>query len=62
MHIKLQPALIRWYKLLNIVIGGRVTWGLPDTGLQLNCHSPNELRYDVNAFDAFIDSLENYSA
>lgn len=62
LHVRLQPSLIRWYTLLNEVIGGRVHWELPDGGLPLNILPPNRIRYDVAAFDSFVSLLETSAA
>ena len=62
LHVRLQPSLIRWYSLLNEVIGGRVHWELPDGGLPLNILPPDRIRYDVAAFDSFVSLLETSAA
>lgn len=58
LHVQLQPALIRWYMHLDEVLGGRVHWKLPDSAPHFNAIAPNDLRHDVEAFDAFIASLD----
>ena len=57
-NVQFQPALIRWYTALGAVLGGRVHWGLPETGLSLEGITPNEKRYDIAAFDAFVARVE----
>lgn len=62
LNVQLQPSLIRWYRQMDAILGGRVHWGLPETGLPLGAVTPNALRYDIGAFDAFIASLETGTA
>ncbi|WP_312402512.1 hypothetical protein [Rhizobium sp.] len=56
-NVLLQPALIRWYKQMEKVLGGRMCWELPETGFSPDDISANPLRYHIGAFDAFIASL-----
>jgi len=55
LHVRLQPALIEWYRAMGSVFPDRVTFGLPSA---LPPSSPSrERRYDVQAFDAFAARL-----
>jgi hypothetical protein len=58
LHVRLQPALFLWYKHLDDVLSGRVHWELPESASHFDAIAPNDLRYDVEAFDAFIASLD----
>lgn len=62
LNVQLQPPLLRWYRQMETVLGGRVRWELPQTGLPLETITSNALRYDTDAFDAFIASLEKSAA
>ena len=58
LNVRLQPHLITWYRQMDAVLGGRVCWKLPEAGLSLDAITANELRYDIDAFDVFIASLD----
>ena len=54
LHVRLQPALLAWYRALDDALPGRVRFGLP-------ARMPERVlahgRYDVAAFDRLIDAL-----
>ncbi len=62
LNVQLQPPLLHWYRQMDAVLGGRVRWELPETGLSLGSVTTNALRYDIGAFDAFIAALETCAA
>ncbi|WP_313618510.1 hypothetical protein [Agrobacterium sp.] len=57
-HVLLQPPLIRWYQLLETVLGGRVQWQLPDQGPGFTVLTSNPRRHDIAAFDDFMALLD----
>lgn len=59
LHVRLQESLVRWYRALDAVLSGRVQRQLPHGGLSIDELRSNELRYNWEAFDAFIASLED---
>ncbi|MET3648810.1 hypothetical protein [Phyllobacterium ifriqiyense] len=53
LHVQLQPTLITWYRHLDDVLGGRVHWELANSAPHFDAIAPNDLRYGIEAFDAF---------
>ena len=58
LHVRLQPALVRWYETLETILGGRVLWHLPEALPDPAGVTLNPVRYDVGAFDAFVSALQ----
>lgn len=56
LHLRLQAPLLAWYRAIERVFPGRVHWALPGD-FNIPQVVPNERRYDLNAFDRFIDCL-----
>ncbi len=54
LHARLRPALLEWYSALDVVLPGRVQFGLPGN---LPVGSPVGQRHDLAAFDAMIKRL-----
>ena len=54
LHARLRPALLEWYTALDVVLPGRVQFGLPAS---LPVRWAAGQRYDLGAFDAMIDHL-----
>lgn len=57
LHVRLQQPLVEWYRRLDAVMGGIVSWELPVDGLSNTQPKHNKRRYDIDAFDAFVLSL-----
>lgn len=57
LHVRLQPALILWYQTLEVVLGSRVIWQLPDHLPKPQDHSFNPHRFNVGKFNEFISAL-----
>lgn len=56
LHLSLQAPLVEWYRAIEHVFPGRIQWSLP-ADFKMPHASPNESRYDLEAFDTFVDSL-----
>lgn len=54
LHARLRPALLEWYKALDVVLPGRVQFGLPASLLVGRVAGQ---RHDLAAFDAMIARL-----
>lgn len=54
LHARLRPALLEWYTALDVVLPGRVQFGLPAS---LPVGRAAGHRYDLAAFDAMIARL-----
>ena len=59
LNTRLQPSLVAWYSALNIVLPGRVRFGLPLTTPKLDSGG---VRYDPATFDRLINVLPRPSA
>lgn len=58
LHIKLLEPLMTWYRALEAVLPGAITWGLPDDGLVgLSDRSDRPTGNAVQIFDRMIDLL-----
>lgn len=57
LHVRLQPALLDWYRTLETILDGRVLWHLPEALPDSADVTLNPFRYDVDAFDAFVSAL-----
>ena len=55
LHVRLQPALIEWYRALEVVLPGRVQFGLPPSLPEMEAMGQ---RYDLEAFDRMIEALD----
>ena len=56
LHVRLQPALLAWYRTLGEALGIPVHFELPDH-LPATITPKRKNRYDVKLFDKFISSL-----
>lgn len=54
LHARLRPALLEWYIVLDVVLPGRVQFGLP---ANLSVGKAAGQRHDLAAFDAMIARL-----
>lgn len=54
LHARLRPALLEWYTALDVVLPGRVQFGLP---ARLPIGNEDGKRHDIAAFDAMIARL-----
>jgi len=54
LHVRLQPALLKWYSALDRVLPGRVQFGFPEA--RPSVENQNE-RYSLQAFDRLIALL-----
>jgi hypothetical protein len=54
LHARLRPALLEWYTALDVVLPGRVRFGLPAA---LPVGTAVRQRHDLTAFDAMIARL-----
>lgn len=58
LHVKLLGPLMTWYRALDAVLPGAVTWGLPENGLAcLSDQSNRSIGKALQIFDQMIDIL-----
>ncbi len=55
LHLKLQPPLIEWYRGVEAILPGRVTWTLPESGVPKI--EPRPRGDDAALFDTLMELL-----